>query len=372
MLSHTLQARFARVEGDDVVAAPSEDAFDVMLAGPLFFDLVLSSLDAAPAAGTEVQAGEIATSPGGIANLAVAAGRLGLRTGLATTFGDDIYGRWCWEFLEHHERIDLSRSRRLTGWSTPVTVSIAADGDRSMVTRGDPSPISSDDLLCEGVSARTALADLTDMGACEAAETWWQRAARSGTRIFADIGWDSSGRWDPVALAPLASCYAFTPNAGEAMAYTRTSTPHEAARALAERVPLVVVTCGSDGAIAVDAATGATAEVPPVAVDARDATGAGDVFGACLVLGTMREWPLDQSLNFAALGAALAVEGLGGALATPGWGDIADWWHRTRAEGTADVVARYGFLTDLVAEAPTPRARRGATTFPFAEYTRST
>jgi hypothetical protein len=86
----------------------------------------------------------------------------------------------------------------------------------------------------------------------------------------------------------------------------------------------------------------------------------------------MREWPLDQSLNFAALGAALAVEGLGGALATPGWGDIADWWHRTRAEGTADVVARYGFLTDLVAEAPTPRARRGATTFPFAEYTRST
>ncbi len=355
-----------------MVASPSEDVFDVMLAGPLFFDLIFSALDAPPAAGTEVQAGDIATSPGGIANLAVATGRLGLRTTLATTFGDDIYGRWCWEFLEKHEGIDLSRSRQLSGWSTPLTVSIAADGDRSMVTRGDPSPLSTDDLLCEGIGARAALAELTDMGACDATETWWQRAARSGTRIFADIGWDSTGAWDPAALAPLASCYAFTPNAAEAMAYTRTSTPRDAARVLAERVPLVVVTCGSDGAIAIDSAAGHAVDVPAVAVEGRDATGAGDVFGACLVLGNLRGWPLEQCLHFAALGAALAVEGLGGALATPGWGDIGDWWARTRSDGPDDLARRYGFLTDLLAEAPTPQARRTATVFPFAEYTRST
>ena len=37
--------------------------------------------------------------PGGVANQAIAAARLGLRTGLAAAFGDDGYGDYNWKIL---------------------------------------------------------------------------------------------------------------------------------------------------------------------------------------------------------------------------------------------------------------------------------
>jgi sugar/nucleoside kinase (ribokinase family) len=52
------------------------------------------------------------------------------------------------------------------------------------------------------------------------------------------------------------------PNAHEAMSYTRTDTPRAALAKLAELVPLAVVTCGADGALAVDSETGETVSRP--------------------------------------------------------------------------------------------------------------
>ncbi len=60
--------------------------------------------------GTEVWASGMGSSPGGIANLAVATSRLGLRTTLAAAFGDDAYGDFCWRTLEEQEGVALTRS----------------------------------------------------------------------------------------------------------------------------------------------------------------------------------------------------------------------------------------------------------------------
>lgn len=329
---------------------------DVVLAGPVFFDLVMGDLDHAPAPGIEVYAREMATAPGGIANLAVACARLGLRTGLRTSLGDDLYGRWCADVLGAHERIDLSRTRIIPDWPTPLTVSVAHGGDRSMITREEPSPHPHD---ASTIPARAALADLRAI----ARDDGWAEAAARGTRIFADIGWDPTGRWDSADLEPLEVCDAFTPNEREAMAYTRTGTPLAAARKLAERVPLVVVTCGIEGAVAIDAASGVETSVPAVPVAARDATGAGDVFAAALVLGTLEGWPLEQRLAFAALCAGLAVEHVGGSVAAPGWGDVADWRDRHRDGELGD---RYAFLDDALLGRD--RRRRADASFPFAHY----
>jgi sugar/nucleoside kinase (ribokinase family) len=336
---------------------------DVVLAGSLFFDMVLTGLSSPPSPGTEVYAEGMGSSPGGIANLAVAASRLGLRTALASTFGDDAYGRWCWKVLEDNEGIDLRRSRCIENWHTAVTVSIAEHGDRSMITHGHESPVSPDELLREPLPAGAAFAELTGMGSDGPLEEWWRTAAASGTRVFADVGWDPTGAWDPATLEPLGACYAFTPNMVEAMAYTRTDSPLAAARSLSARVPLVVVTCGEDGAIAIDSSTGEEATVPRVPVTLLDATGAGDVFAASFVLGTLRDWPLAERLSFSALCSALAVQQFGGSLASPGWGDIADWWHRTSAAGDRDLVARYGFLDDVLPDDPATAVRRAEATF---------
>ena len=50
-----------------------------------------------------VMAEGMGSSPGGAANMAVAAARLGLTTGLAAVFGSDVYGDYCWSTLEEDE-----------------------------------------------------------------------------------------------------------------------------------------------------------------------------------------------------------------------------------------------------------------------------
>lgn len=344
---------------------PDPAEFDLFLAGSIFFDIVFTGLPAEPTPGTEVWAEGMGSLPGGVANLAVAAARLGLRTGLSAGFGDDAYGQWAWSLLENQEHIDLSRSRTFPDWHSAVTVSLATHGDRSMITHGHPIPIPQRELIGAPPSTRAVLAGLVSP-VNEA--PWWTESGLTGARIFADVGWDPSERWDSAALANLELCHAFLPNHVEAMAYTRTDTAEAALRSLADRVPLAIVTKGRDGAIAVDATTGETAAVPSIPVDSVDPTGAGDVFAAGIVVGTLAEWPLEQRLLFASLCSALAVQHFGGSLASPGWGDISDWWDgaKKNARGGAsgaELARRYGFLDDIVPHVARDAVRRAEATF---------
>jgi bifunctional ADP-heptose synthase (sugar kinase/adenylyltransferase) len=102
--------------------------------------------------------------------------------------------------------------------------------------------------------------------------------------------------------------------------------------------------------------------VPAIAVEALDPTGAGDVFVAGFVTGTLAEWPLADRLAFAGLTAALSVQEFGGSLSAPGWSEIAAWWRRVQSYEDQDPAAlsRYAFLEGLVPEAsvePWPRRR---------------
>lgn len=351
---------------------PGDPELDLLLTGMVFFDVVFTGLPDAPAPGTEVWARGMGSSPGGIANLAVAASRLGLRTGLAAGFGDDLYADWCWKTLSGQEGIDLAPSRRYPGWHTPVTVSMALNNDRSMVTHGHPVPEAAELILASPPRSRAVMIDLVDGSESERAGAtgppWWQRSEDAGALVFADVGWDPTGRWDRSVLDGLAGAHAFVPNCVEAMAYTSTETPEDALRSLAPLVPLAVVTCGSDGVVAIDSSTGEEARCDALSVEAIDATGAGDVFGAGLVVGTLAGWPLDQRLLFSSLCSALAVQQFGGSLAAPGWGDIADWWNAVQVRArdgdsySREVSRNYGFLSDLLPPGPVIGVRRAEAT----------
>lgn len=338
---------------------------DVFLCGPLFVDIVFSGLPRYPSPGTEVWAAGMGSLPGGIANLAVATARLGLRTGLAAGFGADVYGGWMWDLLSE-EGVDLRWSTRLRAQHTNVTVSFSDAGDRSMVTHGHGLPMPYDELIGAPPASRAVV---TDLDPRRAGELWWRAAADAGARVFASAGWDPSEVWSREQLEPLAQCHAFLVNEVEALAYTRAGTAEAALAVLAEHVPVAVVTLGARGAIAVDGVTGEHAAVPAVPVDAIDVTGAGDVFAAAFASGTLWGWPLRERLAFAALSSALAVQEFGGSLAAPGVGDIEDWWQRTRraAQGGApaatELVERYGFLDHALPRRPARVARRAEATF---------
>ncbi|MFI5620211.1 PfkB family carbohydrate kinase [Streptomyces sp. NPDC051567] len=356
-------SRTASVDPLGPLRDPHGPGCDVFLTGTVFLDIIFTGLDSAPVRGTESWARGMGSSPGGVANMAAALARLGLRTALAADFGDDHYGEYCWDALEQGEGIDLSMSRTVPGWHSPVTVSMAYEGERTMVSHGHeaPSPVFGEETLdATGPGpfpqrpplARAAVASLGP----GSGEAWVGEAARRGSRVFADVGWDESGRWDLNALADLEHCEAFLPNAGEAMRYTRTECPKAAARALAEKVPIAVVTMGAEGSYAVDGRTGETAHVPGITVDALDPTGAGDVYVAGFVTGTLAGWPLADRLAFAGLTAALSVQEFGGSLSAPGWCEVAHWW-RTAPDG---LRGRYGFLDDLVRPGSAPATRRRA------------
>lgn len=128
------------------------------------------------------------------------------------------------------------------------------------------------------------------------------------------------------------------------------------------------MTCGPDGAVGVDGGTGERAEVPGLRLEALDATGAGDVFGAGFLTATLEGWALAERLSFANLCAGLSVQQFGGSLSAPGWGDIADWWSHLRrgprTSATSQLVRQYGFLDDVLKRHPSTRGalRRASAT----------
>jgi sugar/nucleoside kinase (ribokinase family) len=331
-------------------------AFDVLLSGTVFLDIIFTGLPRPPAAGTEVWAEGLGSCPGGIANLAVALSRLQLRTALAAAFGEDVYGDFCWETLAEQEGVDLTYCRRFYGWHSPVTVSMAMENDRSMVTHGHRPPVSADQLLAEPPATRAAFVHIQPEE-----EQWVARAKAQGALLFADIGWDRTEVWAPSLLKRLDGYDFFLPNDKEATHYTRKDTAEEAALALAEFVPVVVVTRGGGGAFAYDSATGEKADVPGLNVAPLDSTGAGDVFGAGFVLGTLAGWPLEHRVRFANLCAALSVQHFGGSLSAPGWGDIAAWWRTVGKREEGDLRA-YGFLDDLLPGHANADVRRASAT----------
>ncbi|WP_443049973.1 carbohydrate kinase family protein, partial [Streptomyces sp. F8] len=140
MTSRDLDSRTAAVDPLGPLRDPEEPGCDVFLTGTVFLDIIFTGLDSAPVRGTESWARGMGSSPGGVANMATALARLGLRTSLAAAFGDDHYGEYCWDALEQGEGIDLSMSRIVPGWHSPVTVSMAYEGERTMVSHGHEAP----------------------------------------------------------------------------------------------------------------------------------------------------------------------------------------------------------------------------------------
>ncbi|ALD11785.1 PfkB family carbohydrate kinase [Clavibacter capsici] len=320
---------------------PDQVPAGLLVVGQLFADVVFGDLPSEPRPGHEIWTSSFGHGPGGIANFAVAGARLGVPTVIAAAVGTDPFSRLVRAALAA-EGVALDHLVTLDDWALPVTASLGCDDDRALVTGGVPCPLGSDELVPGAVPP--AAAALVHLDPHRAA--WIGRAAAAGTDVYADVGWDPSERWDPAILDQLDECHAFVPNELEASAYTGTDSAVQAARALAARVPLSVVTSGSRGVVAVDSARGEEVVRPPLAVRAVDATGAGDVFGAALAASARAPWSLIERVDFACLVAGITVTRPGGASGAPRLDELAPW---LRAHPEAAEPGRYDYLLDALA-----------------------
>jgi sugar/nucleoside kinase (ribokinase family) len=326
-------------------------AVDVFLAETVFADLVFSGPADWPGPGAEVYATGFGGAPGGGANIAVALTRLGLRTGLAALFGEDIFGGFLWHILADQEGVDLSWSRRVPGWPTPLTVSLAHGGDRSMLTYAEPPPPGA---AVPAGPPPAAAGCFVHLGG--PLPGWVAGLRAAGTLVFGDVSWDETGAWPASVLDRLGEVDVFLANADEATAYTRTGSPAAALAALAPRAPVCVVKNGAHGAAATDRATGEHASAPAIEVELTDPTGAGGVFDAAFIYATLAGWPLAQRLRFGCLAAGLSVRHHTGSLGAPGWDDIAAWC----AGPDGRVRPGYEFIAARVPPAPPRPAPRAS------------
>ncbi|MBB4686028.1 carbohydrate kinase family protein [Amycolatopsis jiangsuensis] len=307
-----------------MAAAGPTAGTDLLFTGDVFCDLVFAGVEV-PEIGAEVYAQGFAITPGGVATRAFAAARAGATTKILGRLGDDPLGAHVLAVLAAEPDLGTDLIDQVAG-QTPVSVSLTGSRDRSFVTYREP------------LGSRELPDDHGPIGAVHVGveqklPAWVARLRDAGTTIVGGVGWDHTGQWAAEVLDRLAEVDVFVPNDVEAMRYTRTDDAVSAAKVLAERVPLAIVTRGRDGAVAVDSATGAMTEVPSIPVDVVDSTGAGDVFVATFMAAARYDWTLTERLRFAALNAAISVTGHGGAVSAPRPGELAAFLHEHRPDG---------------------------------------
>ena len=236
----------------------------------------------------------------------VALQRWGMRTAYVGCFGDDADGAASRRSLDD-EGVDLTGSTTRSGLAHHVSVIVIdqVSGERAVMwQRPDALAMRPDELQrAQLVAGRVLLMDAYDLPAALQAARW---AKEAGVLIVLDIDGPGPGVDELLRLTDvlIASAEVLTKLTGAAEL-------RPALRRAGKMGPsLVGVTLGAGGALAF--ADGRFHYTPSFRVAVVDTTGAGDIFHAGCIYGLLREWPIDQTLRFAAAAAALKCERLGG------------------------------------------------------------
>lgn len=276
---------------------------------------------------------ELNVAPGGVANQAISCVRLGLQAQLITAVGTDRLGQLTADMLRE-ENVGMCLASEVERQN--LTVSQVLADDRAMTTFGTldvPYPDENTERPCLFFASIHYLCEVADV-----VESW----RSEGTYVVADTGWDDTEEWDQKFLEGLRHADVFVPNCGEAMAYTRTSTPADAARALTEHVETVIVTCGGRGVVLAQAGSDDVTEVPAIPTTLVDPTGAGDAFSAGFASASVSGLDLVDSIHVGMSAGAWTVGRVGGSTA-PTIAELAGWieGHPEAGDDVRSAVARF-------------------------------
>jgi sugar/nucleoside kinase (ribokinase family) len=276
-------------------------------------DLVVSGGSLEPAFGQVEQLVDEArlVIGGSGAITACGAAKLGVRTVLVSLVGDDHFGRFMLAEVAE-SGVDVSGCVTDDERPTGVTVVLSRGDDRAILTApGTIAALSGEQVDLDLVrrvrhlhvssyylqtQLQPALPDL--MAAA--------RAAGASTSL--DTNWDPSERWD-------AGLSTLLPMVGHLFCNEQEADALGGADHIIRSGTSVVIKRGARGATLIS--RGGTAESPAPAVEAVDATGAGDSFDAGFIAGLLAGRPAEECLRLACACGALSTRALGGTAAQP-------------------------------------------------------
>jgi len=288
--------------------------FDVSVIGELNLDLILYGLPPELVLEREHLAKELSITLGSSSaifahNLAL----LGNKVSFSACIGSDPFGEICMKRLGE-SGVDLSRVRRLPGKTTGLTVILPQRSQRFILTYpGTMYDMTSRELELNHVLNAKHLhvsSYFLQKGIRPHLIEVFRKAKEAGLSTSLDTNDDPDDRWSGDVQLLLKYVDIFLPNEREACKLAQTDDIERAAQVLAQKVPILVIKRGSQGANAWAGKEKFTA-FPPV-VDMADPVGAGDSFDAGFVHQYIRGGKVAECLKFANIAGALSVTRAGG------------------------------------------------------------
>jgi sugar/nucleoside kinase (ribokinase family) len=289
-------------------------ALDISVVGELNLDIILSGLPEKLELDREHLADELKVTLGSSSaifahNIAL----LGNRVGFSSAIGSDSFGEICLQRLRD-SGVDLSSVRRFAGQQTGLTIILPKGAQRYILTYpGTMSEMRFEDLdldyICRAKHFHLSSYFLQRALRPQMANLF-RRVKQAGLTTSLDTNDDPSEEWSEDLFPVLKYVDVLLPNEQEACKISRMPDAQSAAKFLSERVPLVVIKRGPQGALTQQGNDiySVSARIKSVV----DTVGAGDSFDAGFIHQYIRGAKIEDCLNFANITGALSITRAGG------------------------------------------------------------
>jgi sugar/nucleoside kinase (ribokinase family) len=288
--------------------------FDVSVIGELNLDLILYGLPQELVLEREHLAKELSITLGSSSaifahNFAL----LGNKVSFSSCIGSDPFGEICLKRLGE-SGVDISRVRRLQGKTTGLSVILPQRKQRFILTYPgtmyDMTDRELDLAYVFGAKHLHVSSYFLQKALRPQLIEIYRKAKEAGLTTSLDTNDDPEDRWSGEISLLLKYVDILLPNEREACKLAGTTDMEKAIETLSQKVSILVVKRGSQGAIA-RAGKEKYSGYPPM-VDAVDLVGAGDSFDAGFIHQFIRGAKVEECLKFGNIAGALSVTKAGG------------------------------------------------------------
>jgi sugar/nucleoside kinase (ribokinase family) len=288
--------------------------FDVSVIGELNLDLILYGLPQSLVLEREHLATDLSITLGSSSAIfAHNLSYLGNRVGFSSCIGDDPFGEICVQRLSA-SGVDVSHIKKLRGKTTGLTVILPQRKDRFILTYPGAMYEMTERELDQAFVFNAKHLHLSSYflqkGIRPQLIHIFRKAKEAGLTTSLDTNDDPEDRWSGDIQLLLRYVDILLPNERELCKLAQINNVEQAVESLSQKVRILVIKRGSQGAI-VRVGKEKYAAYPPV-VDVVDPVGAGDTFDAGFVHQFIRGARIEDCLKFANCTGALSVTRAGG------------------------------------------------------------